>query len=162
MNTSTNTIKELYEFQKAYLLKIINDIPNEKLYLNHEKGINSPGWVLGHLVVEVQDISDELDIEIAPISNDWLVRFQEGRPWVKISNEELPSKEELISLFELRYDTLIDAYVTLKKETRQGPQPSKFVSDIYSNLDSWFAHHMITHLSVHTGNIATWKQINGI
>lgn len=56
----TNTIKELYHFQKYYLLKILANIPNEELYLQQENGISSPGWVLGHLIVEVEDIIQHL------------------------------------------------------------------------------------------------------
>ena len=157
-----NTIKELYKFQKLYLLKILENISEKELFLNQEKGINSPGWILGHLIVEVEDISKHLNIKTVPLPMHWNEMFRGGKPWKNFSSKELPKKEELIEVFIATYDSLLNVYTNLSDQQRKSIHPSKMLAQFYTNLDSWFSHHLITHLAVHSGNIAMWKKMNNI
>lgn len=157
-----NTIKELYEFQKIYLIKILENIPEDKLFFNQEKGINSPGWILGHLIVEIEDIAEFLKIELKPIPNSWKEIFKGGQPWKFEFQNELPKKTELIESFITNYDYLLNEYLNLSEEIRQKKHPSKMFAQLYTNVDAWFAHHIITHFAVHSGNITMWKKMNAI
>lgn len=76
--------------------------------------------------------------------------------------KELPNKDLLIRIFETRYDILINEYLNLNEAIRKEKHPSKLFSEIYSNIDSWFVHHLITHLAIHSGNITVWKQARGM
>lgn len=158
----TNTIKELYHFQKYYLLKILANIPNEELYLQQENGISSPGWVLGHLIVEVEDIIQHLKINTETLPLNWIESFKGNKNWMNRPLKELPNKDLLIRIFETRYDILINEYLNLNEAIRKEKHPSKLFSGIYSNIDSWFVHHLITHLAIHSGNITVWKQARGM
>ena len=157
-----NTIKELYNLQKLYFLKILANIPNEELFDGQENGISSPGWVLGHLVVELEDIINHLRLSVEPLPNYWLESFKGAKNWNNRPLKELPKKRLLIKLFETRYDILMNEYLKLDDAVRKEKHPSKMFSDIYSNIDSWFAHHLITHLAIHSGNITVWKQSKGM
>ena len=157
-----NTITELYGLQKFYLIQILQNIPEEKLFFHQENDVNSPGWVLGHLIVEVEDLLNFLKIELEPLPNTWKESFKGGKPWKQDTFEKLPTKKELIRVFELRYDTLIHAYIKMDDNMRLALHPSKMLSSFYTNVDAWFAHHLITHLAIHLGNITTWKQAHGI
>ena len=157
-----NTIKELYDFQKLYLNKILENIPEEKFFLNQEKGINSPGWILGHLIVESECVLNSLEITSEPIPDLWKLNFQGSKSFTKSNFKELPTKKELIEIFEERYDFLLNQYLSITDEKRMSMHTSEMLSQIYTNTDSWFAHHIITHIAVHIGNITIWKQVNNI
>ncbi|MGY6648695.1 DinB family protein [Wenyingzhuangia sp. IMCC45574] len=157
-----NTFRELYSLQKLYVQKIVANISEEDLYAGQENGVNSPGWILGHLIVEVEDIIKYLKLELEPIAVNWIDTFKGGENWEGRSLKELPSKELLIRVFTDRYDFLMNAYLELDDAVRKEEHPSKLFSGIYSNIDAWFAHHLITHLAIHAGNITVWKQIRGI
>ena len=157
-----NTIKELYNLQKHYLLKLLENIPNEELFHGQENGVSSPGWVLGHLVVELEDIINHLNLNVQPLPEYWLESFKGGNNWNNRPLKKLPNKPTLIKIFENRYDVLMNEYLRLDDKVREESHPSKIFSEVYSNIDSWFAHHLITHLAIHSGNITAWKQNKGM
>lgn len=155
-------ISELYNFQKYYLLKIVQNIPEEKFFKNEPNKINSPGWIIGHLIVEIQDIFNHLNIQIESLPENWFLNFKGGKSLDKFNIKSLATKKELIQTFELRYDILMKIYSELTEEQKSSNHPSKMFSETYTNIDSWITHHLITHLAVHIGNITTWKKINDI
>ena len=57
---------------------------------------------------------------------------------------------------------LLNEYLSITDEKRMSMHTSEMLSQIYTNTDSWFAHHIITHIAVHIGNITIWKQVNNI
>ena len=113
---------------------------------------------MGHLIVELEDIINHLGLSLEPLPKYWLESFKGAKNWNNRPLKELPNKSLLIKLFEHRYDILMNEYLKLDDAVREEKHPSKMFSDIYSNIDSWFAHHLITHLAIHSGNITVWKQ----
>jgi hypothetical protein len=36
------------------------------------------------------------------------------------------------------------------------------LKEVFPTLDSWFAHHLTTHIAVHCGNIVVWQKMIGL
>lgn len=157
-----NTIVELFEFQEQYLFQILRNIPESKLYSTDKNMGNSPGWILGHLIVEIEDIFNHLNIERENIETFFFESFKGGVYYKSFNVEKLPNKEKLMILFKKRYSLLLNTYLELNQNQRKEKHPSEMLSEIYSNVDSWIVHHLITHVAVHIGNISTWKKMNHI
>ena len=156
MNQSS--IIELYHFQINYLKKLIENIPNERLYEMQLNGYNSAGWFLGHLCVEAEDPLNFLNINYTKVDDNWSKWF--GNSADKITSlEGLPTKTELLIVLEYRYQFLINAYSSLTPEERESPHPSKMLKGVFSTVDGWFAHHITTHIAVHCGNLSVWKKM---
>lgn len=154
----TSTIIELYHFQFKYLKRLVENIPNDRLYELQLDGYNSVGWILGHLCIEAEDPLNFLNIKYKGVNENW-------SRWFRISTgkitslKNLPTKKELLATLDYRYQLLINAYSSLTTEERASPNPSKFLENVFTNLDSWFSHHIVTHIAVHCGNITVWKKM---
>ncbi len=155
------TIISLFNFQLLYLKKILNNIPEERLYEKQLDGFNSAGWLLGHLCVEAEDIFIHLNVSYNQLESDWYTWFKNSTGVVKSVND-LPAKEQLISKLEERYALLSSLYVNLSDEERLSEHPSIMLKEIFPNLDSWFAHYLTTHIAIHCGNIVVWKKMIGL
>ncbi len=154
------TVVELYRFQLLYLERLMENIPDDLLFKKQDEGFNSPGWILGHLVVEAEDVFRDLGIRNKN-NPKWETYFKNTSGKID-SVSALPSKNELIDLVKIRYNLLAEKYAQLTEEQRAAMHPSSFLKEIYSTYDAWFAHHLTTHLAIHCGNIVVWKKIIGI
>lgn len=155
------TIIELYNFQVRYLMQLLANIPDHRLFEKQDEGFNSPGWLLGHLCVEAEDVLKYLDIPYKLLEPQWFRWFSNSTGKLTLS-ERLPMKIELITEFEQRYSLLAVYYMQLTGQQMSSAHPSKFLEKDYSNLDSWFSHHLTTHLAIHCGNLVVWKKLSGI
>lgn len=155
-----NTVLDLYRFQKNYLFKLLDNIDDTQLYERQMDGFNSAGWILGHLCVEAEDVLDYLKIDYTKVSDNWEKWFRNSTGKVE-RIEGLPTKEWLINIFTERYNLLESAYSELGSRG-DDPHPSIMLKDIFTNLDAWFAHHLVTHIAVHCGNISVWKKMIGL
>ena len=151
------------QFQLLYLARLINNIPDGRLYEKQLEGYNSAGWILGHLYVETEDVVAQLDKQerFGIVEEEW-------RKWFKnttgrITNlRDLPNKKELWTTLQWRYEQLGQAYLNLEEAKRQSAHPSILLKEVLTTFDAWFAHHLTTHLGIHCGNLVVWKKLVGI
>ena len=155
------TIIELYNFQVLYLQRLLENIPENRLYEKQLEGYNSAGWLLGHICVEVEDILNYLHIPYKKVDPQWHTWFKSSSGKLT-SLDHLPSKEELFSVLFERYSLLAEVYLELTGEQRQSEHPSIMLRSVLFTLDSWIAHHLTTHIAIHCGNIVVWKKMIGL
>lgn len=159
----TSSILDLFNFQLQYLQRLVENIPDQRLYEKQLEGLNSAGWILGHICVEADDVINQLQVQerfktLDPKWTDWF-RNTTG----KISSlEGLPSKEVLLTALIERYKTLGQVYLELSETQRKGEHSSKLLKGILTSFDAWFAHHLTTHIAVHCGNLVVWKKVIGL
>ena len=55
-----NEIVSLYRFQRKYLFQLLANLDDSQAYEQHASGMNSPGWIMGHLCAEGLDVLDKL------------------------------------------------------------------------------------------------------
>lgn len=152
------TIISLYDFQLLYLKKLVDNIPEDRLYEKQLEGYNSAGWLLGHLCVEADDLFIYLNLPYTTLDPQWYDWFKNSTG--KITDvKNLPSKRILLDTLEERYSLLSTKYLQLTENERKSAHPSNMLKKIFPNLDSWFAHHLTTHIAIHCGNIAVWKKV---
>jgi uncharacterized damage-inducible protein DinB len=155
------TIITLFNFQLLYLKKIIRNIPEERLYERQLYGFNSAGWLLGHICVEAEDVFIHLNISYSKLEPNWSIWFKNSTGDIKSLND-LPTKDQLLSKLEERYALLSSVYLNLSDDERLTKHPSEMLKKVFPNLDSWFAHHLTTHIAIHCGNIVVWKKMIGL
>ena len=78
-----------------------------------------------------------------------------------MADDTTPNPSQL-EVFDVLYPELCRVYRDMTPSERQRGHPSTIIRDRLPDLDAWVAHHIATHLSVHCGNLATWKRIVGI
>ncbi len=157
-----NTIGQLYNFQKFYLKQIVDNIPQDRLFEKQSEGFNSAGWLLGHLVVEADSVMNFLNLSLPAVPTAWKQSFAGGGIWDPGRFESFPTKKQLLTHFEERYDEILDAYEQLNEEEKAAEHPSLLLANIYANVDAWIAHHLVNHIAVHCGNIVVWKKAIGL
>ena len=158
-----NTVVELLDFQLLYLNRLVENIPDERLYEKQLEGFNSAGWILGHICVEAEDVIRQLPstIPFEKLDSNWEKWFRNSTGKVAVLSN-LPSKEVLINTLNKRYKLLGNAYADLSTTQRNSPHPSSLLREILTTVDAWFAHHLTTHIAMHCGNIVVWKKMIGL
>ena len=156
-----NTVTELFKFQELYLEQLMGNVPEERLYEKQLKGFNSAGWILGHLCVEVEDVFDYLKTPYYKVDESWTTWFKNAEKGIT-TLDNLPTKSELMHVFQIRYEELCKVYEGFNSRDRFSGHPSKFLENHLPNLDAWVAHHLTTHIAIHCGNIAVWKKVIGL
>lgn len=159
----SDTIIDLLNFQLQYLHQLVENITDERLYEKQLEGLNSAGWILGHICVEADDVIQYLKIEarFEKLDPKWTVWFKNTTGKVT-SFEDLPTKKVLLETLNERYKTLGQVYLELNEDQRIGSHPSKLLKNVLTTLDAWFAHHLTTHIAAHCGNIVVWKKVIGL
>ena len=163
MEIKKDTIIDLLNFQLQYLKQLVKNIPNERLYEKQLEGFNSAGWILGHICVEADDVINQLnaDKSFDKLDSNWQKWFKNSTGKIE-QLEQLPKKEALLNILIQRYNALGSAYANLNTEQRNTGHPSKLLSEVLTTFDSWFAHHLTTHIAMHCGNIVVWKKLIGL
>lgn len=158
-----NTVVELLNFQLLYLNRLIENIPNERLYEKQLEGFNSAGWILGHICIEGEDLIRQLSTKATfeKLDFNWGKWFRNSTGKIDTLSD-LPSKEVLLNTLNRRYKKLGDAYANLSTLQRNGQHPSSSLNKVLTTFDAWFAHHLTTHIAMHCGNIVVWKKLIGL
>ena len=158
-----DTIIDLMNFQLLYLNKLMENIPDERLYEKQLDGLNSAGWILGHICVEANDVIKQLNRKesFEELDLNWEKWFKSSTGKIESINK-LPNKAELITIVNERYIALGKAYLNLTVEQQNSLHPSKFLREVLTTFDSWYAHHLTTHIAMHCGNIVVWKKVIGL
>lgn len=150
---------ELSEFMKSYLKQLLSNIPDAQAY-EMPHGFNSPGWILGHYIMEGIEVLEkhQLDYEV---ENRWWELFHNTGKGI-VGETNLPPLSQLIPVFDDVYQKLNALYLELAQEKLEGPCTSKMLGKVLTTHHSWFVHHLTTHIGIHVGNIVYWKKIMGI
>lgn len=156
------TIKELYQFQLLYLTKITANIPEERLYEKQTEGYNSAGWLLGHIIVEAEDVFRYLKVTNFSLPDPRWEQWFKNATGNLVEEKGLPTKEMLLEELTKRYNFLMNEYMKMEDNELKEKHPSEFLTNIYTSVDAWFVHHLVTHIAIHCGNITTWKKIIGL
>ena len=160
---SKNTVVELLNFQLMYLNRLVENIPDERLYEKQLEGYNSAGWILGHICIEGEDLIRQLPRKtiFEKLDSNWEKWFRNSTGKITTITD-LPNKEMLINTLNSRYKLLGAAYADLTIAKRNGNHPSNLLKEVLTTFDAWFAHHLTTHIAMHCGNIVVWKKMIGL
>ncbi len=150
-------IIELSNFSIHYFKKLIANIPEELIYKKQSDGINSAGWIMGHLCAEATDLF-KFYAPSKKLNYSWLPKFHNTAAPLQITTD-LPSKKDMLLVFDDFYGVLQKIYLELPISELQKPCPGKILPNHLSTMGGSFHHHLATHIFVHCGNLVVWKKM---
>lgn len=168
--TTRHHINVLGSFQIKYFLKLFEGIPLKKITERGEAGMNSPLWLLGHLVVEGVDVLEklhqvELVLKLKYWKPEWKQDFAMGQSgdWETSRREQLLQETSLLmQSLQAVYEEIQSFYLLMTEEELKAAAPSEFLEPILGSTEAWLLHHTTTHIGIHAGNLANWKKAMGL
>lgn len=150
----------LNKFMIAYVLRMVQDIPEKQWYMTTSHCINSPGWCIGHITTECDHALMRIGKErVCP--GTWDLYFLQGTH-PEEDNGKLPKKSALIDAFQLGHKRFRQGVQKLTTEEVSQPSPTKFLKPFLPKYSDWLTHMLTTHIAMHAGNIATWRRVAGL
>lgn len=139
---------------------LIADLEDGDMYRLQEKGINSPGWCLGHIAVETDAANCHLGNEKL-VPDSWYGLFYFVAPPLVVTSS-LPSRQMLVDAVDLAFDRLEAAMGSMPEEFWGRPCHSDFLRNELPTEGDWYRHILTTHPAMHAGNIAAWRRVRGL
>ncbi len=151
---------QLNQFTIRYMALLLRDVSADQIYDGQSDGVNSPGWCLGHLAVEGDHAIMHAGGErISPQEWDQYFLMNASGPW---QPDRLPAKDELVQAVEAIYERLREIAGELSPEFLSAECHSDFLRPVLKTEGLWYAHMLTTHVAMHCGNIAIWRQMRGL
>ncbi len=148
----------LFNFVKSYFHKLVADISDESLAEQPMPGVNHPAWIMGHLCIANDYVSQIL-------GNEGACSYTNGSPFSHLAlklladRESYPSKQELIEEFDLSHARAIVSVKHSTPEQMATPQLSSFYKEELPLVGDLIAHLMTTHPTSHLGQLSTWRRV---
>ena len=134
------------------------DLTETEFHHQPVTGANSAAWIVGHLAVTARRSSERLGAtELPVLTEEFVGRYSQTRRSAGMQSE-LGSKKELLMLFAVCTDKLIEALRTLPAEGLDGPalNPGRFANN-YGEAILFGA----MHITMHCGQISTIRRSLG-
>ncbi len=152
----------LNRFMLAYLRRLVADLQDNVIYQAPNASVNTPGWCLGHLVVECDHALMHLD-RPRHSPDAWDALFLMGTtPDVLRDHANAPVKAVLLDTVKASYAALRDAVRETNPAFFEAPCHSAFLQSVLPREADWYAHMLTTHVAMHAGNIALWRRVMGL
>ena len=161
MSTDTPLSGELllYTVMRRMLRDMIESIDDSDFYSSLPGGGNSPGWILGHIVV-VHRFGCAL-LGGPQLDPGELAMFGPGSS-PQLDPNVCPSKAKLLDDEEVAAAALIDAVKSAPLEVLDAMQPSPFLQQEFPRVRDLLSHVLASHLSMHVGQLSAWRRANGM
>ena len=152
---------ELYSMNtlmRQLLSHLMSAVEHADLYDQVGEAGNSPGWIVGHLVV-VNQLGMQMLGGEGPSKQDLLMfgPGSSGKPEPDIR----PSKDELLAREETTATELRAAIQNAGNEVLLAPQPSQVLKERFPLVKDMLGHMLVSHLSLHVGQLSTWRRAKG-
>ena len=134
------------------------DLTEAEFHHQPVTGANSAAWIVGHLAVTARRTAERLGAtELPVLTEEFVGRYSQTRRSAG-GQSELGSKRELVMLFAVCTDKLIEALRTLPDEGLEGPalNPGRFANN-YGEAILFGA----MHITMHCGQISTIRRSLG-
>lgn len=141
---------------RGLLRKYLADVGDHELY--ERRGANSPGWVLGHLIL-VNRMGCKLlgAADVAASTDDERQYYGPGSDGDVPQNHQR-TLDELLSLEEETAHRLHQAAAEVNSQQLDAPNPSQALGKALPTVRLMAMHVLISHLALHTGQISAWRR----
>lgn len=143
----------------AYLHRLVNDIPDERLAQQPHAGMNHPAWILGHLAVAYDFAANYLGLQTE--LKRWYSKFAPGSTPIP-DRANYPSKEELIGKLAAAGDRVRSAIATADLSLLAEPHSFDPVRPFLESKGDMLSYILSTHFSGHLGQLSTWRRTVGM
>ncbi len=151
---------QLNQLMRSLLHSMMDGIDESQLYEQPSGGGNSPGWILGHLVV-VNRFGYSM-LGGSPPDPRELAMFGPGSSADMLSLAGCPSKQQLMDMEQETAEALRRAVAQADPEALDSAQPSPFFREALPRVRDMLAHILVSHLSMHVGQLSAWRRARGL
>ncbi len=144
---------------RSMLQKMIQTIADEQFYSQLAGGGNSPGWILGHLVV-VNRFGHAM-LGGPAVAQHELATFGPGSS-PELNASQCPTKEELLAAEQETASALIAAVEQAEPSVLEAPRQSPLLQKEFPTVGNMLAHILASHLSLHIGQLSAWRRSRGL
>jgi len=146
--------------QLAYLEALIADIPEERMAEQPAPGVNSPAWLLGHLVWAADFVPGLLGLAPAH-GEEWAILY--GARSKPIADRSLyGSKADLISALRQAHTRTAESMHLVTPETLAAELPDPAFRAILPTVGDAIVHILTTHEGTHIGQLSAWRRVVGL
>ena len=149
----------LFTVMRQMLRDMIESIDETHFYSSLPGGGNSPGWILGHIMV-VHRFGCVL-LGGPPLDPGELAMFGPGSS-PQLDPSDCPSKTTLLADEEAAAAALIAAVNSAPMDVLNAPQQSPFLQQEFPRVRDLLSHILASHLSMHVGQLSAWRRANGM
>lgn len=150
----------LNRFNRGYLDRLMEHLPDEELDLQLHPGLHSPRWILAHLAI-VSDYGLKMIDMPTLCPKTWHVAYG---PSSQAGTEAgiKPDRAELLQAIEVGYSRLCDALPTASTENFSQPHGVELLAGtpIVSRIDL-VCHILTTHFATHLGQLSSICRLQG-
>lgn len=147
-----------YRMARQALRRMCDDLTPEEFRHQPCPGANSAAWIVGHLAVTARRTAERLGATELPVLTEEFVGHYSATKHPAGEQAELGGKAELLSLFDVCIDKLMDAVVKLPPDALTAPPagPSPFATNyaeavLFGSL----------HITMHCGQLSVIRRSLG-
>ena len=147
-----------YRMGRRMVELMCEDLTEEEFLHQPVAGANSAAWIVGHLAVTARRTAERLGAtELPVLTEEFVGRYSQTRKAAE-RQSELGNKKELLALFVVCTDKLMEALRTLPAAGLDGPalNPGRFANN-YGEAILFGA----MHFAMHCGQISTIRRSLG-
>jgi hypothetical protein len=150
----------LNEFNRAYLIRLMDGFPDEQLDHQSDEGLHSVRWILAHLAICADYGFSQLDMPfICPMT--WHAAYGPAS-MAGTSDRVRPEREELLSVIETGYSKLCDSLRTASVEQLSRRHEVELLRNtVLKTRAELTAHILTTHFATHLGQLSTLRRLQG-
>lgn len=153
-------IQQTIDLNLQYVRMVMADMDDAQMSAQpmHDRAINHPAWVLGHLCVSNCVLSQASGGP--PLCPDgWRAVCDAGTRPVD-DRSVYPGKAELLETFERSTHAVAAAFAGMTDEQLERPGPAA-MQDLFPTIGQYIIHDLTAHTGMHLGQIATWRRLMG-
>lgn len=155
------TIIKQYDFNLAYAVQLVGDVPNELMCELPAKGLeNHPAFTLGHLVSGSAMLVEDLGGK-SEIPETWAELFARNGPgdarMPDLNKNAYPSKAELLNELERQHEKVKQLLNKMEVSILNSSFAWRFSSYMPTLLDV-VTFMCITHEAMHLAQLAAWRR----
>lgn len=161
MSTDTPLTGELrlFSVMRQMLRDMIESIDDSHFYSSLPGGGNSPGWILGHIVVGHRFGCALLG---GPqLDPGELAMFGPGSS-PELDPSGCPSKAALLDAEETSAAAFVAAVKLAPLSALNAPQQSPFLQQEFPRVRDMLSHLLASHLSMHVGQLSAWRRAHAM
>ena len=163
MQDAAELMERMLDFNLAYVTLLVEDVDDDQMAANPGPGVeNHPAFTIGHLVMAAARTRTMLGDEMN-VPEGWDVLFDRRGP----SDRRLPvdgpypSKAELLAELSRQHE-LIKARLADATESQLADAVVWRLSDYLPTTRDAAAFMVISHASMHLGQLAAWRRAMGL
>ncbi len=135
------------------------DIPQDKMNVSPAGTMNTPAWIVGHVVYTFEGLIGMLGGE-SQLPAGWEEMF--GAPESVDPGDAGPSKDQLLAAMTDAHARLIAIVETADDDILTKPVEDPMLSQLFPRVGDLLASVLTIHAALHFGQLGAWRMAMGM